>query len=99
MSNKEVGRQINVASAPHGQVFYDHIDANNEPRGINGPLYTRQVCAGANMNGALINRDDFEGRNPLDRRATNLPWQTLVGREVVVDSWPGAPLGLNVRVP
>lgn len=41
---KEVGgRQIDVASAAHGQVFYDHIDCNQEPRGINGPLFTRQV--------------------------------------------------------
>ena len=58
-----------------------------------------QMCGGANMNGALINPDDFQGRNPKDRREKCSPWQTLVGNEQVVNPWPGMPLGLNIRVP
>jgi len=95
----DAGRQINVASAAHAQVFYAHVDNNKQARGINGPLFTRQVCGGANMNGALLNPDDFQGRNPLDCAPERAPWQYLVGNEHVLEAWPGNPLGLNVRVP
>ncbi len=51
------------------------------------------------MNGALINPDDFEGRNPLDKTGKSVPWQLLAGSESPVNAWPGNPYGLNVRVP
>jgi hypothetical protein len=51
------------------------------------------------MNGALINPDDFEGRNPLERKNKPAPWQLLAGDESPVNAWPGNPYGLNVRVP
>ena len=60
------------------QVFYAHIDPSQHPRGINGPLFTRAVCGGANMNGALLCPDDFQGRNPLAQKPRHIPWQTLV---------------------
>jgi hypothetical protein len=40
---KSGGKQLNIGSAPHGQVFYNHVDSNKEARGINGPLFTRKV--------------------------------------------------------
>lgn len=99
MPQFDEGRQINMASAAHTQVFYAHVDSNNLARGINGPLFTRQVCGGANFNGALVNPDDFHGRNPLDQPVARAPWQALVGNEHVLQAWPGNPLGLNVRIP
>ena len=65
--------------APALQVFYASIDNHQQPRGINGPLFTRKVCGGSNFNGALLNPDDFHGRNPLDAKPRNVPWQALVG--------------------
>ena len=95
----EQGRQITVASAAHAQVFYAHIDNHQQPRGINGPLFTRKVCGGSNMNGALLNPDDFHGRSPFEKKVDQVPWQALVGEEHLEEAWPGNPLGLNVRVP
>jgi len=80
-------------------VFYAHIDNHQQARGINGPLFTRKVCGGANMNGALLNPDDFHGRNPLDQPPRKIPWQALVEGEHLQNAWPGNPRGLNVRVP
>ena len=41
---EKLGRkQLNIGSAPHGQVFYHSLDSNKEARGINGPLFTRKV--------------------------------------------------------
>mmetsp|Transcript_8518 Transcript_8518/g.19901 ORF Transcript_8518/g.19901 Transcript_8518/m.19901 type:complete len:471 (-) Transcript_8518:110-1522(-) len=96
---KEQGRVLNASSASHSQVVYAAIDQNDEARGINGPMFTRQVCGGGNMNGALLNPDDFYGRNPLDNRHSCPSWQLLTGGEQVAHPWPGNPLGLNVRVP
>jgi hypothetical protein len=80
-------------------VFYAHINNHEQARGINGPLFTRKVCGGANMNGALLKPDDFHGRNPLSQKPRNIPWQTLAGGEHLEEAWAGHPLGLNVRVP
>ena len=72
------------------QVFYASIDNHQQPRGINGPLFTRKVCGGSNMNGALLNPDDFHGRNPLDAKPRKVPWQALVGAAWGVAGGAGA---------
>ena len=40
---KEQGRVLNASSASHSQVVYAAIETNSEARGINGPMFTRQV--------------------------------------------------------
>jgi hypothetical protein len=43
-----------LASKFHGQLFYLSIDANEQSRGINGPVFLRSTCGGGNANGPLF---------------------------------------------
>ena len=57
------------------------------------------MCGGSNMNGVLLNPEEFEGRNPFQNLPPRTSWQSLANAtESIHDAWPGNPLGLNVRV-
>uniref|UniRef100_A0A7S4M1A1 Uncharacterized protein n=1 Tax=Guillardia theta TaxID=55529 RepID=A0A7S4M1A1_GUITH len=95
--NATAGRALpDRSNAEHSQQCYTRVDATEEPRGINGPLFSRQVCGGANMNGPLVNSHNYQ---PPRAAPYRIPWQVLVGDEQVARAWPGSAAGLNVKLP
>ncbi|EKX54211.1 hypothetical protein GUITHDRAFT_100459 [Guillardia theta CCMP2712] len=90
-----------LSCKPHAQGKYLKLQDEDWARGINGPIFSRTLCGGANASGTLFKWDELPSRQreKLVQSATPIPWQALVQEEEVSSPWPHHPAGLNRTLP
>jgi len=90
-----------MSCKPHAQGKYLKLQEEDWARGINGPIFSRTLCGGANASGSLFKWDELPSwqRDRLVQSTTPVPWQVLAEEEDISSSWPHHPAGLNKTLP